>query len=147
MDNKSILSYNLKMLNIFPELLAYGLLATFILRITIGYIFIAFGYRKIISERKEGALFFEKLGFKPGIAWVWLIGLIELLGGIAIFVGVYTQIVAMVLALIMLIAVFLKIKNKDAFPNALAFYVLIFIVTLSLLFTGAGLFAIDLPLL
>lgn len=133
-------------LNIFPELLTYGLMAPFILRVFLGGILIYFAYLKFFSERDDKAAFFESVGMKPGSVFTSVIGAAELTGGVMLVIGFYTQVAAIVAAGLMLAAVYIKWRHPQALRNDIEFYVLLFVVALSLLFTGAGFFAFDLPL-
>ncbi len=135
-----------KLLTVFPDLLTYGLIAPFILRVSLGLVLIYFSYLKFRKERFEKIVFFDSLGMKPGVFYVNTIGGIELIGGILLVVGAYTQIAAMGAALIMLAATFIKWRRPQSLRNDIEFYILLFVVALSLVFLGAGFFAIDLPL-
>ncbi|GMQ95358.1 MAG: hypothetical protein BMS9Abin13_471 [Patescibacteria group bacterium] len=134
------------MLNVFPDLLTYSLLAPFLIRISLGLIFIYFAYLKFSTERERKTLFFEHIGLKPGIIFVWIVGAVELIAGVLLVVGLYTQIAALAATALMSAAVVIKLRHKNALPNDAAFYILLSIASLSIIFSGAGFFAIDLPL-
>lgn len=135
-----------KLLTLFPDLLTYGLIAPFILRVTLGLVLIYFSYLKFGKEKGEKIAFFESIGMKPGNFYVNAIGGIELVGGILLVVGAYTQIAALAAGVIMLAATFIKWRHPQSLRNDIEFYILLFVVALSLVFLGAGFFAIDLPL-
>ena len=135
-----------KLLTVFPDLLTYGLIAPLILRAALGLTLIYFSYLKFGKERFEKIVFFDSLGMKPGAYYVNAIRGIELLGGIMLVVGAYTQIAAMVIALVMLATMFIKWRHPESLRNDIEFYLLLFAVALSLVFLGAGFFAFDLPL-
>ena len=135
-----------KLLTLFPDLLTYGLIAPFILRVSLGLVLIYFSYLKFRKERVEKIVFFDSLGMKPGVFYVNTIGGIELIGGVLLVVGAYTQAAALVSALIMLAATFIKWRRPESLRNDIEFYILLFAVAFSLVFLGAGFFAIDLPL-
>ncbi len=130
----------------FPDLLTFWLIAPFLLRITAGFIFIYFGYTKIWKERERRVSFFNKIGFGNGSIFFWIISLAELIGGILLVLGVFTQATAIMLSFIILGAIYTKIRQPDLLDNSLEFFILLFAVLLSLLFLGAGFWAIDLPL-
>ena len=134
------------MLNPFPDLLTFSLLAPFFLRVMLGIFYLRFGYLKLTKDKEAKIRFFEDIRLKPGIAFVWVFGLLEALGGILLIAGLFTQIVSLVLGMVMLGAIIVKLRNKDALPNDPEFYILLFVATCSLLFSGAGAFAFDLPL-
>lgn len=133
------------MLNPFPDLLAFSFFAPLFLRATVGIIFMQFGFRKI-ARMKHTAAFFERINVIPGWFFVWFFGLIEIIGGIMLFLGVFTQIAALVLAFIIIGAFFLKRKYPTALSHDKSYYILLAVTTFSLIFLGAGAFAIDLPL-
>lgn len=135
-----------KLLTIFPDLLTYGLVAPFILRVSLGLVLVYFSYLKFGKEKVEKIAFFDSLGMKPGIFYLNTIGGIELIGGIMLVLGAYTQIAAFGAALIMLVATFIKWRHPQSLRNDIEFYILLFVVALSLVFLGAGFFAFDLPL-
>ena len=134
------------MLSVFPDLLAFGLLAPFLLRVALGLVFISFGKYKLGSERAEKAKFFESFGWKSGLYVATVLGIIELVVGIFLLIGLYTQIAALVAAFIMFCALILKKKSPHGIESSRGFLALLFIISLSLLVLGAGLFAFDLPL-
>ena len=134
------------MLNPFPELLAFGLVAVFAIRVFLGVIFIRFGILKLKKDKVKKLLFFENAGMKPANMFLYGTSLIEIIGGLMLVIGLYTQIASLILSIVMLGAVFVKIKNPELLKNDICYYLLLFITTLSLMFLGAGIFAFDLPL-
>lgn len=134
------------MLSVFPDLLAFGLLAPFILRIALGLVFIRFGLHKLGSGRADKTTFFESLGWKPGGYFAFGFGAIELIAGLLLVVGLYTQLAALVAALIILGTLILKSKTANGIESSRGFLALLLVIALSLLVSGAGFFAFDLPL-
>lgn len=134
------------MLNPFPDLLAFGLLAPLLLRLALGVIFFGFGWSKLKKDRERKAMFFETLELKPGAYYTVAFGLIELAAGILLVIGLYTQIAALAALLISIAAYRLKGKYPEKFQNDRCFFFLLIVIALSLLFSGAGFLAFDLPL-
>lgn len=134
------------MLNPFPDLLAYGLLAPLLLRVAVGLVFVRWGWGKLGKERVEKAAFFESLGWKPGAYFAAGFGIIEFAVGVLLIAGIYTQIAALVAALITLGALTLKRTHQTAIEGSRGFLALLLVISLSLVVSGAGLFAFDLPL-
>jgi uncharacterized membrane protein YphA (DoxX/SURF4 family) len=134
------------MLNPFPELLAYSLFAPFILRLAAGFIFINLGHLKLASERSRWVLSFEGLRLKPALFFVKTVALLEFGGGILLVLGFYTQIAALILAIITFGELYIEYKEETLLKRNLAFYLLLFVISFSLLLSGAGKPAIDLPL-
>lgn len=134
------------MLNPFPELLTYSLLAPFILRIVAGFIFINLGVLLYKQEKQRWLISCKALKIpKPEIA-VKIFGSLEIIGGLMFIFGIYTQVAAIVLALFTFAESYIEYKDSTILKRNLVFYVMLFSITLSLLFSGAGKFAFDLPL-
>ena len=132
------------MLNPFPEILAFGLLSPFIIRLCLGVIFVRHGYLKLFKNRDEAVALFEKAG-RWAKTLVIAVGSIELIGGAMLFAGFLTQIAALSLATLVLATIIFKkvtgVPGKD-----LGFMAFLFLTLVSLLFSGAGFFAFDVPL-
>ena len=134
------------MLNPFPDLLTYSLLAPFILRIVAGFIFINLGLLAFKHEKDHWLSSFSALKIpKPEIA-LKILGGIEIVGGVMFLLGFYTQIAALVLALLTFAETYIEYKEPDLLKRNLVFYVMLLAIVVSLLFSGAGAFALDLPL-
>jgi len=121
------------MLNPFPELLIFSLLAPFIIRVALGLFFLFSGFslvKKLFRKREEGATC-------PLSAY--LIGWISIAGGLPVFIGFFTQIGALILGILSLYLAFSRSHSRPL-------YLLLFAMSLSLLFSGAGFLALDLPL-
>ncbi len=125
-------------LNIFPNLFAFGFVAVFLLRVTAGTIFMYFGYTKIYKDKERRVSFFNKIGFGKGKIFFWIVSLTELVGGIFLVAGFFIQVTALILSAIIMGAICTKIRKPNLLDNSLEFFVLLFIVLVSLLFLGAG---------
>jgi uncharacterized membrane protein YphA (DoxX/SURF4 family) len=135
------------MLNPFPEILFLDPLAPFILRTAVGIIFLLIGYSHLTKERREGIASDLRLKWgATGTFFIWVIGIAEILSGLSLILGLLTQIGALVGGIISIKLLWLRKTYTKIAPHSSAFYTLLFIVCLSLLFTGAGAFAFDLPL-
>lgn len=134
------------MLNTFPELLTFSLLAPLILRATIGFIILNLGYLKLTKEKVRWEASFEALGIRQKDLVLKIFALIEIIGGLALILGAYTQIAALVFVIIIFIELFIEQKEETLLVRDITFYLLMFAIALSLLFSGAGFFAFDLPL-
>ena len=134
------------MFNTFGDLLAFGLFAPLILRVVVGCIFIAFGYVKADQTKNDTLIQFDWLTRKNLKIITSIIALIEVVGGIFLVVGLYTQISAIALAIISLGAIVLKFKHRGMIKNTEIFYLLLFAICISLVFSGAGFYAFDLPI-
>lgn len=133
--------------NLFPELFSFSLIAPFILRIVIGLIFLNLGSLKLGKEKAGWLTSLEILNIKPAGFFVGLLGIVEALGGLLLIAGAYTQISALVLGIIALVELFIEYKEESILKRDFVFYLLLAAICVSLLLTGAGLWAIDVPFL
>ena len=134
------------MTNPFPELLIFSLLAPTLLRIALGVFIIILGYGKFKEEAKGVTKFFESLGFKPAKYYVQTLAFAEIVMGVALFVGFLTQIAALVVATITFVSLIVTVRHPETGLRKPSEYALFFVISISLVLTGAGLLAIDLPL-
>ena len=136
----------LPILNPFPDLLVLEHLAPLILRVVLGIIILNVGYLKFKSELPRWKIFIEAFGLTHRSEWVKVLGAVEIVSGVMLIIGFYTQVAALILALLAFIELFAEQKESALVKRELVFYILIFAIALSLLFTGAGSFSLDLPL-
>lgn len=126
--------YNGTMLSLFPSFFDYATIAVTVLRITISVIFITEGYARLP---------------KKGVATTLcqkVMPIIELVGGIFLLAGLFTQAAAIILATVSIKKAYTEHKKESDEDQRVSFYVLLFIVSLSFLFLGPGLWSIDYPL-
>ncbi len=133
-------------LNIFPELLSYSHAAPLILRVLVGIIFVDLGLLVFTTEKKAWMQFFETIRFKPARVFTRALGIIELVGGIMLIAGWYTQLVALIFAIILLAECYAEMRENALLRRDIVFYLLLLAICVSLLITGAGAIALDLPL-
>lgn len=134
------------MLNPFPELLTYSLLAPFILRVVAGFIFIDLGRLVLQGEKTRWLTSLSALNIPRPEMTVKILGLLEIVGGLMLIAGFYTQISALVLAILTFAEAFVEYKEPVLLKRNFVFYVLLLTISLSLLLSGAGAFAVDIPL-
>ncbi|MBX2866520.1 hypothetical protein KTR10_00975 [Candidatus Kaiserbacteria bacterium] len=111
------------MLSLFPSFLAFALLVPLILRITIGLYFL-FTLRRLFAN------------MSPILRWI--LQLLSCVASVSVLLGAYTQLGAIILAGISLFLFMYSGKEAK--------YFFLFIMSLALLFLGAGFFAFDLPI-
>jgi uncharacterized membrane protein YphA (DoxX/SURF4 family) len=123
------------MATMFPDLLAFSFIATTLVRIVVGYIFLRIGIenaRIVWNEKKSFATtLFSFYSF------------LYLLVGSALIFGLYTQLFSAFGAILSLFAYAYSSKKKGLGERT--FYVLLFTTSFSLIFFGAGAFAFDKP--
>jgi uncharacterized membrane protein YphA (DoxX/SURF4 family) len=119
-------------LSLFPSLLAWGGLAPFLIRLALGAVFIVWSYAGI-KNRSAGSA--DKI-----------ISIVEGVAGLLLVIGLWTQGVALFTVIDLLVRIAGKIKNRQFLTAGVNYYLVVIVLALSLLFTGAGMFSIDLPL-
>lgn len=134
------------MLNPFPEFLNYAPLAPLILRVVVGFIFLELGMLKFRSEKGRWMASFETLHLRPTTFFVPLYGFLQVVGGIMFLLGLYTQVAALAFVIFTGLELYVEWKAGAVLKRDMTFYLLLFIISLSLLLTGAGAFAFDIPL-
>ncbi len=140
------LCYYRIMLNPFPELLMYSLLGPFLLRVVLAFIFVNLGILKFRGEKERWNSSFETLGLRPTSLFVPLYATLQIVGGILLIIGLWTQIAALAFVFFTGIEFYIEWKDGKILKRDLVFYLLLFTTSLSLLLTGAGAFAVDIPL-
>ena len=133
------------MLNPFPDLLSLVFFAPFLLRVGLGLLLFLFGFLRLSGKKDMYLERFRERWPEGGRGLLFLLGGTEVIVGILFIVGFYTQI-ATLISMIMALTLLLTRKTKRLTGNSKPFYFLIFIVSLSLLISGAGALAFDMPL-
>lgn len=109
----------------------------FILRLVIGGIFIYAGYFKL-ANMDQVVPMFASMGFSA--FWAWVVAIVELLGGIAFVLGMFTRLSGILFTVIMLVVIF-KVKWAAGFM-AWQSDLIILAASLAIVFTGAGKYGI-----
>jgi uncharacterized membrane protein YphA (DoxX/SURF4 family) len=133
------------MLNPFPALLDFAILAPFILRITLGVVLIYISYSVIYKKRKDFYKYYKDHKYPFPSVVTWFFGVLNALVGLFFIIGFLTQVDALI-AIYLLVSLYLSDKEIGSFQFSGSFYLLASIVAFSLLFLGAGAFAFDIPL-
>ena len=133
------------MLNIFPDLLFLSFFAPFILRVILGFVLLYFGADRLYRRRGKFEKLFLKYSSSSGKTLLWALGLIELILGGALILGAYTQIASLGVILLVIMSMLGRNIFSLSGNNQLS-YIFMLGISLSLLVSGAGAFAFDLPL-
>lgn len=120
--------------SLFPYLFTYDQVAPLILRLVLGITLAYFGYRKI-----------QKRGKSSGSNSL-IYGAVEILVAIFLIIGLFTQLAAIINAVILVIKLGYKIRNKAFLTNGINYYILLLAIALAVIVLGPGWFAFDLPL-
>ena len=118
---------------------------TTLLRIAVGFVFIAHGAQKLFVMTPAGLSgFFGQLGLPVPLASAWLVIAVELVGGVAMVAGLGTRIVAALFAATMAVAI-ATVHGPQGFflPNGYEYVLVLFAASISLIVQGGGAFAID----
>ena len=130
------------MLSLFPSLLAFQEISPFILRLTLGIIFIFWVYQKLQKKNTEK----NDDGSNRNTGNAIFSGILEAIIGVLLITGLFVQLAAFVSALVFIIRIILKIRNRSFMTDGVNYYFILLVISLSLLVTGPGRFAFDLPL-
>jgi putative oxidoreductase len=85
-------------------------LTSLILRVTLGVIMVSHGIPKIKKREVLGKKWNSHYGIPK--ATVWLTGILQIVGGLALLVGLFTSLTALILTMDMLVALFICIFNS-----------------------------------
>lgn len=110
-----------------------------------GLIFVNLGANKINLGKSAWIKCLTNFKLLPAGFWVGLIAILEIIGGFFLIAGAYTQLMALILIVICLIEWLVCVNNNSDSKTLNALYWLLIAVCLSLIFSGAGLLAIDIP--
>ena len=136
-----------------PRLLIPGLksfyeraipLAWPIIRIAVGWNLVVHGWGKVMRGPEAFVRPFVEQGFDPALPWVWAALIIELVGGIALILGLFTRFFAAAAAVEMLIISALYWKNGFAWLNRGYEYTLLWgLVSFAIALRGGGPYSLD----
>lgn len=132
------------MLSDFPQLLVYGFFAPTLLRVAAAAVFFYLAYYHFTHKEQIAHTRFPVVGEGVWIAWFAIA--VELAVAVALLLGWHTQTAALLGAIVALKQAVWHWAYPHLFilPRSAAF--LLLAVTLSLILTGAGALAQDLPL-
>ncbi len=133
------------MLSTFPELFTYSLFAPFLLRLALGGFFIFQGMRRHKQDSEGWNTLWNnaKIG---SLSIAPLLTKIQIILGVLIVVGLYTQISVILAALFVGAEVYRRHRITPLTVSEVWPSVFLIVVSISLLFLGAGVLAFDLPL-
>jgi uncharacterized membrane protein YphA (DoxX/SURF4 family) len=120
------------MLSLFPGLLAYEQLGPLLIRLVLGITLAYFGYRKIIGKGTSSG------GNQKAY------GAIEIIIAVFLIIGLFTQLAALLNAVILIIKLGFKARDKKLLTDGINYYILLLVMAIALIFMGPGSFAYDL---
>jgi uncharacterized membrane protein YphA (DoxX/SURF4 family) len=132
------------MLNPFPTLLIYSLLAPTILRLGAAVIV---AYMVSVQWRRRQQIAAQRYPVIGSGMWiVWFAIIVECATGAGLLLGLWTQWAAILGSIMGIKGMLWERRYPAMFPLSLSASFLLLIVSLSLLLSGAGAFALDIPL-
>jgi uncharacterized membrane protein YphA (DoxX/SURF4 family) len=120
------------MLSLFPSLISWSQLSPFFIRLVLGIVLLHWAYKAI---RARNISSFEKI-----------FGYLEGLAGILLVIGLWVQAAALFACIKLIICLGGKIRRKQFLTDGVNYYLILLVLAISLLLTGAGFFAFDMPL-
>jgi uncharacterized membrane protein YphA (DoxX/SURF4 family) len=120
------------MLSVFPYLLSFQSLSPFIIRLTLGGVFLYWSFKAFSKKRLD--------------TQTKTIALLESLTSLFLVVGLWTQVASLIIVIDLLSRLYFKFKNKQLFSDGVNYYFILLVLAVSLLFSGAGFLAFDLAL-
>lgn len=125
-----------------PQRMALGLT---ILRVIVGIVFIVHGSQKLFVFGLHGVTQgFTQFGVPLPTLSAPVVTFVELLGGIALVLGLFTRIAAILLAIDMVGAiVFVHAKNGFFLPTGYEYALMLLTVFVAIVVSGPGAYAID----
>jgi putative oxidoreductase len=115
-------------------------MGNFLLRIMLGLVFLANGVVKFQGGIENTVGWFESIGIPGFLAYI--VAIIELVGGIAIILGLGTKIVSVLFGFIMLGAIF-TVKLSSGFLNGYVYDLVLLIISIHLVLNGSKLYSLD----
>lgn len=121
------------MLSIFPGLLTYQLVSPLLIRIVLGAIFVFWSYQAFFKHKVSGT-------------YTRLSSALEGIAGILLIIGLFTQLASLYLLADLIVRVYKKVVSKNFLTDGVNYYLILLVLAISLLLTGPGFLAFDLPL-
>lgn len=129
-----------------PQLPWTSSAALLTLRLAVGAVFVYHGWGKVFGEHGVAGFagFLDSLGVPlPGLS-AWLAALTELLGGLALLIGVGVRFVSVPLAFTMLVAIATVHRTGfDVSQGGMEFALVLLATTIALALTGGGQFSLE----
>ena len=142
--SRNLMGYTMSMLSLFPQILFLAPMGTTLLRVAAGVTLLAAAWMHYDQRKELGTEKFIVIGSGT---WIPLLAsFVELVVGAALVLGTYTQVAAIVGALLSLKQFVWSRAYPNFFPLSRTASALLFVICLSLIVSGAGALAFDLPL-
>ncbi|WP_096203189.1 DoxX family protein [Bacillus sp. FJAT-45350] len=111
-----------------------------LLRLVLGIVFIAHGSAKFQGGIENIAGWFASIGLPGGLAYI--VAIIELVGGIALLLGIGTRIVSVLIGLIMIGAI-ITVNFQAGFLDGYAYDLVLLFIAVYLVLNGSKLYSLE----
>jgi putative oxidoreductase len=119
-------------------------LSWLVIRMATGWLLIVHGWGKVTRGAEPYVKAFNAMGFDPALPWIYSALVIEFVGGIAIFIGLFTRFFAAAAAVEMLIITILYWNNGFSWLNrGYEFTLLWGLVCFAIALRGGGPYSVD----
>jgi putative oxidoreductase len=120
-----------------PRLRGTGLA---LLRIILGIVFFAHGYLKFFKMGMDGVVgFFTSLGIPAPEVAAWGVTMLEMVGGLALILGLFTPVLGVLFAIEMAGVIYFAKRGEGFFaPKGYEFELTLLVASLALALTGPG---------
>ena len=125
-----------------PKLREIGLA---LLRIILGVVFFAHGYLKFFKMGVDGVVgFFTSLGIPAPTVAAWGVTMLEMVGGVALILGIFTPVLGVLFAIEMAGVIFFAKRGQGFMgPKGYEFELTLLVASLALALSGPGAFSLD----
>jgi putative oxidoreductase len=116
-----------------------------LIRVALGLILIPHGFNKLfLNDAVSTSRNFVNFGWAYPLAWAYFIGVLEFFGGILMVIGLWTRAVALAFFIQMCVIAFAVLWPKWFWgQRGMEYVVLMGVVSLAILWRGAGKLAVD----
>jgi putative oxidoreductase len=116
-----------------------------LVRVALGLVLLPHGINKLFfGDALNAAKTMAGLGLDPALAWAYLIGVLEAVGGLLLILGLWTRIVAAAFVIEMAVIAFGVLWPKWWWgQRGMEYVVLMGVCALAIFFRGGGLLSID----
>ncbi len=118
------------MLSLFPTLLSWSEVSPLLIRVVLGAVFLFWAYKAFRSFTNQS------VNMK-------IVAVIELITGALLIIGLWTQGAAIVVAIDLIIRLIERAQKKAFLTDGVNYYLILLVLAVSLIITGAGIWAID----
>jgi putative oxidoreductase len=125
-----------------PKLRDVGLA---LIRIILGVVFLAHGYLKFFKMGMDGVVgFFTSLGIPAPTVAAWVVTMLEMVGGLALILGIFTPVLAALFAVEMAGVIYFAKRGQGFFaPKGFELELTLLVASLALALSGPGAFSLD----